>query len=214
MVKSKIYNPNYLPQALTDLEKLAINHNDTVANYSRRGRNPEHEFEKKIWFAFRNLDFRLDELGHKRPGRHPDGIAYENENRCAIIFDGKMREGGYSIQTDDRVIKDYMEKLTPKLRSTGFDNHYYVIISSFFRGKNSQKIDEITQRTSLKNVILMKAELLLYLVQLKLCYSSPLTASQIVGILHRSKVELSPNLINNEIRPLLKGFKPSLPLTF
>ena len=52
---------------------------------------------------------------HERPyatgqgqGRVPDGLALAQDDNYAILWDSKIRKGGYSMGTDDRAIREYI----------------------------------------------------------------------------------------------------------
>jgi hypothetical protein len=84
------------------------------------------------------------------------------------VFDAKIRSGGYSIGTDDRALTEYVDKYSPELERQGIDSLYLSIISSYFVGENDRRIVAIRKETSVKNVTLLKASLLLRMIGLKL----------------------------------------------
>lgn len=53
------------------------------------------------------LGYETKLLGQGK-GRVPDGLAVENDNSYAIIWDAKARYDKYSLGTDNRTIREYI----------------------------------------------------------------------------------------------------------
>jgi hypothetical protein len=162
------YDPRFIPPIIADLDKLAYADPTTSQKYKGLGRSPEDEFEILLWLAFRMLGYEVKELGHSTAERDPDGIAFARRDHYAVVFDAKIRSGGYSIGTDDRALTEYVDKYSPELERQGIDSLYLSIISSYFVGENDRRIVAIRKETSVKNVTLLKASLLLRMIGLKL----------------------------------------------
>lgn len=203
MEPSVPYNPLFIPPILADLEKLAYSQHDIIEKCKRNGKNPEYAFEEKLWHSFRILGYEVQELGHKAASeRVPDGIALARRSHYAILFDGKIREDGFYIGTEDRAIIEYIKRFSKKLEGEGIESIYFLIISSRFKGDNLRCILRIRKETSIKNVTLLTAGLLLYLIELKLRYPT-LTPMELEGVFLRS-VEISKEDIDRELGEYLK----------
>jgi hypothetical protein len=125
--------------------------------------------EEKLWHFFRMMGFHVDELGHKLKGRRaPDGILSAPEFHYAVLFDAKVAADGYSISADDRKIIEYIKEYGGQLRKKGMEKIYFLIISSGFIGKFGDTISKIIKETGVTNVLLLRAEFLLYMLEVKL----------------------------------------------
>jgi hypothetical protein len=100
------------------------------------------EFEKNVNLVFQMLGFEVTDYG-QGTGRHPDGIAKENQNRYAILIDAKSRKDKYKIGTEDRKFIEYIKTFSDPLRKSGFKNIYFLIVSSSF---------DIVSTTAIKNI--------------------------------------------------------------
>ena len=198
MKPPKPYNPLFIPPILADLQELALEESDIISKYRKVGKDPDYAFEEKLWLAFRILGFEVEEYGHKKRGRFPDGVALSRRDHYALLFDGKIRKDGYYIGTDDRAIIDYVKRFSPRLEREGVESIYFLVISGEFRGDNSSCILRIRRETRVKNMTLIKAELLLYLIELKLRHPY-LTPTQFEGIFLRSFEEIDKEEIDREL---------------
>jgi len=191
------YNPLFVPPILEDIEKLTCGDPVAIENCQRIGRAPEDVLEDKLWISFRILGFEVIELGHKVIGRFPDGIGLAKRDHYAVIFDSKMRMEGYSIGTDDRAIVEYVERFYPQLEEEGMQSVYFSVISARFTGNNKGHILKIRRETRVKNVTLLRACLLLRLVELKL-RNPHIGTAHLEGIFLRSE-EISEEDIEREL---------------
>jgi hypothetical protein len=151
-----IYDPRYIPPILADFPELAKSEDE----------HAKIEFEKRVWAIGRILGFHVRELGHSRSGeRVPDAVWVDKEAQYAVLVDGKVRRDGYQIGTDDRPIMEYIDKYYKELQREGIKRIYYLIISSAFKGDNANAIKKIENKTEVKAVALMTADLTLHLVE-------------------------------------------------
>ena len=198
MKPPKPYNPLFIPGIIADLQELAIEKPEIISKYHKVGKHPDHAFEEKLWHIFRILGFEVKEFGHKKGGRVPDGIALSRRDHYALLFDGKVRKDGYYIGTDDRAMIEYIKRFSERLEREGMESIYFLIISGEFTGNNLNCILRIRKQTKAKNITLIKAELLLYLVELKLKHPY-LTPTYFEGIFLRSGEQISKKEINKEL---------------
>ena len=113
------------------------------------------------------LGFDVQALG-QGSGREPDGVATSVQNNYAIIYDAKVRENGYSMSTDDRAIRDYIETHARRLRDQGTQQIYFLIISSSFSDPDDGTLRDIRETTKVENIVFLSAELLEKLLIIRL----------------------------------------------
>ena len=191
------YDTRFIPPIIADLEQLAFGNPAVTKKYRSAGRDPEDAFEIMLWVSFRMLGYEVEELGHTTRGRDPDGIAFARRDHYAIIFDAKIRPDGYNIGTDDRAIIEYIKTQSPRLFREGIDSIYFSVISCRFIGDNQTPIMRIRKETNVKNVTLLRAGLLLRLVELKL-KDPRLNPSRLEGLFLRTQ-EISVEDIEQEL---------------
>ena len=121
------------------------------------------EFEKMVADVFKMLDFEMEYLG-QGSGRNPDAIAKFREDHTAFIIDAKAYAEGYSLGSDDRAIREYINYYCPKLSKEGLRKIGFVIVSNSFKSGLEDFINEITWTTDVKRFILLTSEALLYLL--------------------------------------------------
>ena len=138
-----------------------------MAECHKLGKDENVEFEKRVAIAFRILGFSVEELG-QGSGRVADGIAKCLEGNWAIIYDAKVRAGGYKMLTEDRKFKEYIDFHGDALREQGITKVYFAVISSGFSNNDLQKALEITRLTNAKSCILLEASALIGLIEKKL----------------------------------------------
>jgi len=154
----KLYD--YIPPIISDLIEMG--------EQKKKGSTSKgFLYEKKVSMAFKMLDFVVEELGQGK-GREPDLIATCRSENIAFIIDAKAWSQDYSIGTDDRAIREYINKNLPKLKKEGYQKNGFIIVSSSFKGGQKKFIDEITLETDIKRLTLLTSEALLYLVAFKL----------------------------------------------
>jgi len=125
-----------------------------------------YEFEKIVSEVFEQLDFEVETLG-QGTGRNPDAIIKFREENTAFIVDAKAYNSGYSLGTDDRAIREYINYYCPKLIKSGYKKIGFIIVSNEFKSNFDNFINEITWDTDIKRFILLTSEALLYLLAFK-----------------------------------------------
>lgn len=125
-----------------------------------------YEFEKIVAEVFEQLDFEVEALG-QGTGRNPDAILRFREENTAFIVDAKAYNSGYSLGTDDRAIREYINYYCPKLIKSGYKKIGFIIVSNEFKSNFDNFINEITWDTDIKRFILLTSEALLYLLAFK-----------------------------------------------
>lgn len=159
---------NFIPPIVVDLEKIANNDIEMREKYGKE--NLGTLFEKKVHEVFRLFGFKVKPLGQGK-GNNPDGIAMATEGkRFAIIYDTKARSEKYRLGTDYRTIRDYIESYKRSLRREGYEDIYFMIISSDFKDEKNMesKINELIKNTSINGFIFLKARYLLNLLGKKI----------------------------------------------
>ncbi len=120
---------SYVPPIISILPDIAKNKPELEEVAKRSGTSIPRAFEKNINVAFTMLGYETKLLG-QGAGRVPDGIARADDENYAIIWDAKVRAGGYSMGTDDRTIKEYINTQSRDLkRRRSLRNIYYAIVS-------------------------------------------------------------------------------------
>ncbi|MDN5638796.1 MAG: restriction endonuclease [Staphylococcus equorum] len=152
------------------------------------------EFEKIVQEIFEQLDFEVEYLGQGK-GRNPDAIIKCRLENTAFIVDAKAYNSGYSLGTDDRAIKEYINHYCPILKKDGYQKIGFIIISNEYKSNFDNFINEITWSTDIKRFILLTSEALLYLLAFKtkdkiniqniietlVSLSNPITTEQIIN---------------------------------
>ena len=143
------------------------------------------EFEKLVAEIFKQLDFEVEILG-QGSGRNPDAIIRLREENTAFIVDAKAYSNGYSMGTDDRAIKEYINHYTPKLIKEGYKKVGFIIVSNSFKSNFDSFINEITWNTDIKRFILLTSEALLYLLAYKTKdrYNLSLLIEKLIGFVN------------------------------
>jgi hypothetical protein len=124
------------------------------------------EYEKLVSEIFKQLDFEVEPLG-QGTGRNPDAIIKSREENTAFIVDAKAYTGGYSLGTDDRAIKEYINHYCPKLQKEGYKKIGFIIVSNSFKTSFDDFINDITWNTDIKRFILIESDALLHLLAYK-----------------------------------------------
>jgi hypothetical protein len=158
---------SYIPPIIAILPQMAANDPNLVEAAKASGTSLERAFEKGIHAALTILGFETKLLGQGQ-GRVPDGLALDNDNSYALLWDGKIRSGGYSMGTDDRSIRDYIIRQSRELKRRALRNIYYVVVSSSFKDDYDDTIRSLKMETEISEVVLLEAEALVAIVDLKL----------------------------------------------
>src|SRR5574344_770746 len=150
---------DYLIPKISHLYELGNNVTDSSA---KKG----SEFEKLSAEAFCQFDFELEMLG-QGTGRNPDFLLRSKQTHTAFIVDAKAYSEGYSLGTNDRAIKEYIDNYCTVLKKEGFEKIGFIILSNSFKGEFDEFINQITWRTDIKRFILLETNALLYLIAYK-----------------------------------------------
>jgi len=156
-----------VPPAIDCLPALSVGDPVLVRCCGERSLTPSVEFEKRVALAFFLLGMEVDELG-QGAGRVADGIARHRSGRWAVIYDAKVRRGGFAMGTEDRKFREYVERHSGDLKVNGVDAIYFVVVSSSFDEADVEKAREVVRLTEAKALALVEASALRALVELKL----------------------------------------------
>lgn len=132
------------------------------------------DFEVMVGETFRLLDFDVEFLGQGM-GREPDAIIKYPGEHIAFIVDAKAYSNGYTLGTDDRAIREYINYHCPRLKQAGFNKLGFIIVSNSFKSNLKELINDITWTTDIKRFLLLTTEALLYLVAYKTKDKIPVT---------------------------------------
>ena len=159
---------SYLPPIIEILPRMAKHDEGLIDAAEKSGTTLARAFEKYINAAFTILGYETKLLGQGK-GRVPDGQAIATDEGYAILWDAKVRNDGYSMGTDDRIIREYITTLSRKLKKSRFlKNIYYLIVSSAFADNFDDTIRSIKMETDVNEVGLIEASALVTMVDAKL----------------------------------------------
>jgi hypothetical protein len=158
----------YVPPIVAILSRISRHETGLDELARRSGTTLDRAFEKYIDAAFTMLGYDTKLLGQGQ-GRVPDGVAVAMDEGYAILWDGKIRAGGYSMGTDDRTIREYITTQSRELkRRRSLRNIYYAIVSSTFADDFDDAIRSIKMETDVNEVVLIEADALVAMVDAKL----------------------------------------------
>jgi hypothetical protein len=104
-----------------------------------------------------------------RQGRVPDGYALAPDFHYGVLWDAKIRSDSYSMGTDDRIIREYINSQSRDLkRKASLRNIYYAIISSRFADDYDDAISVLKMETDINEVCLIEAEAVVAMVDARL----------------------------------------------
>lgn len=159
---------SYVPPIVAALPLIGRNDPLMVEAAKTSSISLERAFEIAINAAFTILGYETKLLGQGR-GRVPDGVAVDTEDSYAIIWDAKLRTDGYNMGTDDRAIREYISSQYRDLKKRySTRNIYYAIVSSRFHNDCNEIIQALKMQTEIREVILIEADALVAMVDLKL----------------------------------------------
>lgn len=158
---------SYIPPIVSVLSRLAENTPEIETACKSLGQSVDNVFEDRISILFEMLGYKVERLGQGH-GRVPDGLAICAEHHYAIIYDAKSRREGYSLHTDDRAIREYINQEAKKLKREGIDKLYFATISSGFNGAFNEEIRSIKNDTDIREVLFIEADALLAILEQKL----------------------------------------------
>jgi len=161
---------SYVPPIIAILPQMAANTEELGEAAKNSGIKLETAFEKYINIAFKILGYETTLMGQSMSGKKvPDGIAKSLDDNYAILWDAKARSDKYTIGTDDRTIREYINTQIPQLKKhKKFKKIYYLIISSAFDKGYSEPIENLKMETDISEVILVEADALVAMVEAKI----------------------------------------------
>jgi len=108
-------------------------------------------------------------------GREPDAIIKHPGEHIAFLVDAKAYSNGYTLGTDDRAIREYINYHCPKLKQGGVTKIGFIIVSNSFKSDLKELVNDITWTTDIKRFLLLSTKALLYLVAYKTKDKIPVT---------------------------------------
>ncbi len=159
---------SHVPPIVAVLSRMARGGPEMEAAAKASGTTLPRAFEKHINAAFTMLGYETKLMGQGN-GRVPDGSAIDHDNSYAMFWDAKVRCDGYSLGTDDRVIREYIDSQVKKMKKTRMTrNVYYLVISSTFADDYDDAIRTLKMETAVNEVCLVEVDALVEMVNAKL----------------------------------------------
>ena len=158
---------SYIPPIVAILPRLAANDPELANICQAMGSSIEKVFENRIDVIFKMLGYETEALGQGH-GRVPDGVAICREFHYAIVYDAKVRQQPYTMGTDERAIREYINGILDRLRRQGIRQVYFMIISSSFNADHDDVIRGIKMDTEVREILLVEAGALVSLLEAKL----------------------------------------------
>ncbi|MCH8881013.1 MAG: hypothetical protein IID34_14185 [Planctomycetes bacterium] len=158
---------SFVPPVVAVLPTMASHDAELVDAAKASGTNLETAFEKHVNAAFKVLGYEAKLLGQGH-GRVPDGLAVALDDAYAILWDAKVRGNGYSMGTDDRTIREYIDSQKASLKRFHLRNTYYCIVSSSFTSDSDEAIRSLKMETDISEVCLLNADALVVMVEIRL----------------------------------------------
>ncbi|GEM_PF-541086 len=158
---------SFIPPIVSTLSALASNDPQVAALCAQSGETVEDVFEERLAVLFRMLGFDTNSLGQGR-GRVPNGIATCEEHHYAIIYDAEVSAQGFSVETDEPALRDFILKIGDRLRKQGYRTIYFMVITSGFVGEYDKASRALKIETGVNEVILVEINSLLLLLENKL----------------------------------------------
>ena len=155
---------SYVPPVVECLVDLAAGAADMLAECRAQSLEPSVEFEKRVAAAFGLLGLEVEKLG-QGAGRVADGIARERSAHWAVIYDAKIRQGGYAMRTEDRKFREYIDRHAANLTRDGVDTVYFCVISSSFNERDVDAALDVVRTTKAKAFVLLEARALVAAVE-------------------------------------------------
>lgn len=159
---------SYVPPIVAIIPRLAANDGLLEDAAKASGTSIARALEKSVHAAFTILGYDTELLGQGQ-GRCQDGNCVAADFSYALLWDSKARQGGYSMGTDDRTIREYITTASRELkRKRHLRNLYYLVISSRFPDDADDLIRGIKMDTDINEVCLIESEALVAMVDVKL----------------------------------------------
>jgi len=159
---------SYVPPIISVIPRLAANESQLEAAAKASGISIARALEKSINAAFTILGYETKLLGQGQ-GRIQDGLAISPDDSYAILWDAKARQNGYSMGTDDRIVREYITTQSRELKKKRhLRNLYYMIISSSFHNDFDDLIRGLKMDTDINEVCLVESDAFVAMVDAKL----------------------------------------------
>jgi len=158
---------SYIPPVVSILPRLAANDPELASLCQAMGSSIEKVFENRLDVLFKMIGYETESLGQGH-GRVPDGVAICREFHYAIGYDAKVRQGVYTMGTDERAIREYIYGLTERLKKQGVKYLYFMIISNSFSGDHDDVIRSLKMDTDAREILLVEAGALVALLEARL----------------------------------------------
>lgn len=199
LVGTDLLPQSYIPPIIEIIPQIALNGEGVSKAAKNSGISLEKAFEKHVDAAFKIIGFATRLLGQGK-GRVPDGTAESVDDCYAIIWDSKARSSGYSMGTDDRTIREYITTESRDIKKRKkFRNIYYMIISSSFADDFDDTIRSIKMDTDVNEVLLLEAEALVAMVDVKLRDPLQITlGSDGIQYLFSSSGVITPQMVKEQ----------------
>jgi AcrR family transcriptional regulator len=163
---------SYVPPVVAILPALSRGDEQIVARLREAGVDENVTFERRVGLAFEILGLRVQRLG-QGSGRAPDGVAKSPDGSWAIVYDAKVRRGGYNLGTEDRKFREYIDTHGKALRGEGLRKLYFVVVSGSFSEADLPRATELTRITHANACTFVTASALVDLVEKRI--RDPLT---------------------------------------
>jgi hypothetical protein len=159
---------SYIPPIIAVIPRLAANDPTLELAAKKSGISIARALEKNVHAAFTMLGYETQLMGQGQ-GRKQDGLALASDHSYAVMWDAKARQGGYSMGTDDRTIREYIMSQSRELKKRHhLRNLYFVIISSSFSDDCDELIRGLKMETDISEVCLFESGVLPEMVEVKL----------------------------------------------
>lgn len=158
---------SYIPPVVSILPRLAVNDPELAQVCQAMGSSIDKMFEHRVDVLLKMLGYETEALGQGH-GRVPDGVAICREFHYAIGYDAKVRQGSYTMGTDERAIREYIFGITERLKRQGIRQIYFMVISSAFSGDHDDVIRGLKMDTDAREILLVEASALIALLEARL----------------------------------------------
>lgn len=159
---------SYVPPIVSVISSIAKGDERLVTAAEASGVSLPRALERHVNAVFKIMGYETKLLGQGH-GRVPDGLADAVDDNYIIIWDAKLRTDGYSMGTDDRTIREYINTQSRELkRRQRRRNIYYAIVSSSFKDDYDDAIRSMKMETDVNEVVLIEASALVAMVEAKL----------------------------------------------
>jgi hypothetical protein len=146
--------------------------------------NPE--YEDRIAEILHALGFEVEQLGHRKEGEYPDGIAYSKD--FAVIYDCKNRSNYFLNANDKRAMIKYVNYVKRRIQEQkGMEKVYFAFIAHSY--DNMESISDIEKETSSKG-FLFTSEALLYLLSKKISLGRSFLLADFEGLISNQAVTI------------------------